>query len=188
MVSELTTESSVRPLFLQLHLSSILDLGSTFVLPSCLMSFQQDAARSLGRGDQAPMGPNPAYPQSSGPQYPPSNFQYPASDYPSLDTDMNMNDPFSHTQSITSQLQEAVGGAPQRNGDVNAISVDTNGSVTAGMGPPQTPHQGGFSPTGQRASIDETPDSATTAEDANKRRRSKVSRACDECRRKKVES
>lgn len=150
------------------------------------MSFKQEAARSLGPSDQSSMGPSPPYPQSTQPQFPPSNFPYSTSDYPSLDTDLNMADPF--PSSITSQLQEAAAGASQRNGDVNAISVNTNGSVAAGMGPPQTPQQSSFSPTGPRTSVDETPDSANAVEDSNKRRRSKVSRACDECRRKKVDT
>ena len=97
-----------------------------------------------------------------------------------------MPDHFSTQQSMTGQLQHAAAAESHSNGEMAPLNVNTDGSVPAGMGPPQTPQQPGFSPSGPRASMDDTPDSATPVEETNKRRRSKVSRACDECRRKKV--
>lgn len=143
-------------------------------------------ARPGDGGDQPDLGPNQPYPSAGQPQFPQPQYPYhTTSEYPSLDQDLSMSDTYGAPtqQNIASQLQEAAANAP-RNGDVNAMSVNTNGAASAGMAPPQTPHQTGFSPTGGRASVDETPDPAEAT--SSKRKRSKVSRACDECRRKKV--
>jgi hypothetical protein len=142
-------------------------------------------ARPGDRGDQPDLGPNQNYPPAGQPQFPPAQYPYHPSEYPSLDQDLNMADTYGQPvqPSIATQLQEAAGVAPG-NGDMNSMSVNTNGASSAGMAPPQTPHQASFSPGGQRESVDETPD--TVEAGGSKRKRSKVSRACDECRRKKV--
>lgn len=141
------------------------------------------------RGDQPEIGPDQAYtPTPAQPQFPPAHYQFHAtSEYPSLDQDMNMSDTYGQSvqQNIAGQLQDATANAP-RNGDVNEISVNTNGATSAGMAPPQTPHQSSFSPGGGDTNVDETPDAGEAH--MNPRKRSKVSRACDECRRKKVGS
>ena len=130
-------------------------------------------ARPTEPGDQPELGPNQPYPPPGGPQFPPAQYPYhPTSQYPNLDQDLNMADTYGQ-QNIASQLQEAAANAP-RNGGMNVMNVDTNGSAPAGMAPPDTPHQGTFSPAGGRASVDETADAAEHGD--SKRKRSKVSR------------
>jgi len=82
------------------------------------------------------------------------------------------------------QLEDS-GMAVSRSSQVHAMNVSTNGSSAAGMAPPQTPHQQSFASPGHRASTDDVAEGTAVGESA-KRKRSKVSRACDECRRKKV--
>ncbi|RMZ77202.1 hypothetical protein DV738_g4481, partial [Chaetothyriales sp. CBS 135597] len=120
-----------------------------------------------------------SYPQASQPP-----FQFSSSVYPSLDPELNMADTFQQT--ISSHLQDAARAAGHRNGDLAAITVAGNAPGAAGMGPPRAPHQQSFSPTEHRTSLDETGEGAPGVDGTNKRRRSKVSRACDECRRKKI--
>jgi hypothetical protein len=140
------------------------------------------------QGDQPELAPNPSYAPNAGqPHFPPTHYAFNApSEYPSLDQDMNMPDTYqSVPQNLTGQLQDTAANAPQ-NGNVNDMTVNTNGATPAGMAPPQTPHQTTFSPAEGAPPIDETPDAGDAG--TNPRKRSKVSRACDECRRKKVGS
>jgi hypothetical protein len=141
------------------------------------------------QGDQPELAPNPSFPANAGqPHYPPPHYGFNApSDYPSLDPDMNMPDTYqSVPQTLAGQLQDAAANAPQ-NGNVPDMTVNTNGATPAGMAPPpQTPHQTTFSPTEGAPPIEETADTGDAS--TNPRKRSKVSRACDECRRKKAGS
>jgi hypothetical protein len=76
---------------------------------------------------------------------------------------------------------------------MNAMDVDTNGAAAASvvdpaMAPPQTPSQPMFPPAGSRPSLDASIDAGREPQTGDKRKRSKASRACDQCRRKKVPS
>ena len=140
-----------------------------------------------GPGERGDLGPNQSYPPAGQPQFPPSQYPYhTTSEYPNLDEDLKMATAYGQPvqQNIASQLQEAAAAGAPRNGDSNAMAVDTNGLASAGMAPPHTPHQTSFSPAGGRASVDETAEAAEGGD--SKRKRSKVSRACDQCRKKKV--
>lgn len=75
---------------------------------------------------------------------------------------------------------------------MNSLSMDANGTSPAAaasdatMAPPQTPGQPAIVPAAQRGSVDELSDPGQTPQTGDKRKRVKASRACDECRRKKV--
>jgi len=97
------------------------------------------------------------------------NPNYGMSSYP-----RDLGDP---TASINHPATDHLGGiTAASNGTVSGAGAD------ASMAPPQTPNQASFIPA--RDSVDES--SEHMANTGDKRKRSKTSRACDECRRKKV--
>lgn len=135
------------------------------------MEFSEDpelAPRTNYSPDPAAQYPQPSYAFSRG-----------SSNY-SVDPDMSMVE--TYTRSLS--------------GNMNAVAQSSNGHTQArdlnvtppnpAMAPPRTPqHQSFPSPPGQRPSLDGSQD-MIIIHDGTRRKRSKVSRACDECRRKKV--
>lgn len=92
-------------------------------------------------------------------------------------------------QSYTQQLHDAsstvkMDVSPSQNNFAISTNGAGNGVATdPAMAPPQTPNAQAFGATASRSNIDDPSDTPMTGD---KRKRSKVSRACDECRRKKV--
>ena len=135
-------------------------------------------------GDHAALGESQMFPNGAQQHYPPPHH-YPTA-YPPLDHDITMDDSFAPARSRNGieDLQNAAAAAT--NSAQHSITVNTNGasSEQVAMAPPHTPtfNQPSPPPTESRPSLDFTAD----RQGSLKRKRSKVSRACDECRRKKV--
>lgn len=140
-------------------------------------------ARPSEQGDRPELGSSAQFSNGTSQTQFASGQHHPyyGTEYPPLDNDIAMAEPFSQSnqQNALDELQSAA--AAVRNNS-HAISVNTNGSTSVSMGPPHTPHQQSPRGSGDRPSVDFTPD----GQGGLKRKRSKVSRACDECRRKKV--
>ena len=144
-------------------------------------------SRQMGQGDQPDLGPNAPFAPHVQSQYPSTQLYQPQSEYPALDhQDLNMADQYPQPvqQNISQQFQDPAPVAPPRNGNTQGMAPTSAPDGMTGMAPPQTPQQPPFSPGGPRPSIDEASEAAEAS--GMKRKRSKVSRACDECRRKKV--
>ena len=146
---------------------------------SSLYNFQR-TSRSLRLGDHTTMDPNSGAPF-------PGAAQVTQSQYPDIDNDdFNMHDhyPTAALQgNIADELVDAVGD-PSVDGQLEMSNHTKFDHNPPGMAPPQTPHQQAFPPAAPPQSIDDTQHMG----DGSKRKRSKVSRACDECRRKKVQN
>ena len=143
--------------------------------------------RNSGSRDQPGDPPASSY-------YAPSPSQFPQSQYPvPTDSELNMSSNYSLPASYAQQLHEAASSkqspsptqpeypAIPTNGASHVIPTDP-----AMAPPPQTPNSQSFSAPVPHSSIDESADLTQTPQTGDKRKRSKVSRACDECRRKKV--
>lgn len=141
-------------------------------------------ARPSEQGDRSELGPGAPFSNGTAPsQFAPSQHHpYYGTEYPSpLDHEMTMAEPFSQSNQ-TNALEELQNAAAAVRNNSHAMSVNTNGSTSTAMGPPHTPRQTSPPAGDSRQSVDFTPD----GQGGLKRKRSKVSRACDECRRKKV--
>ncbi|KIV91970.1 hypothetical protein PV10_06455 [Exophiala mesophila] len=143
--------------------------------------------RNSGSRDQPGDPPASSY-------YAPSPSQFPQSQYPvPTDSELNMSSNYSLPASYAQQLHEAASSkqspsptqpeypAIPTNGASHVIPTDP-----AMAPPPQTPNSQSFSAPVPHSSIDESADLTQTPQTGDKRKRSKVSRACDECRRKKI--
>jgi hypothetical protein len=128
---------------------------------------------------------------------PTSNFagsgasQFGSSYYP-IDSELtNMSASYS-LPNYARQMEEATSSVDKMDHTtMNNIPMDTNGAtgssvVDPAMAPPETPHQQSFMPSGSRPSLDASAETPQDPQTGDKRKRSTASRACDECRRKKV--
>ena len=122
---------------------------------------------------------------SSGPS------QFGSSYYP-IDTELTNMSASYNLPTYARQMEEAAASVEKiDHGNMNNMSMDTNGGVASSvvdpaMAPPQTPNQPSFMRNGSRPSLDASVETGQDPHTGDKRKRSKASRACDECRRKKV--
>lgn len=104
------------------------------------------------------------------------------------DEDLHMANTLSHDMhhNLGAQLTNAAA-MSNGHGHTQDMAIDPSGVGAPGMAPPpQTPTQPSLGgPPTQQPSTDITQEIGPTP-DSTRRKRSKVSRACDECRRKKV--
>ena len=145
---------------------------------------KQKMSNTLDLQDESDMGPNNNYQPNYPAQYPQaaSSFSRSSGNF-AVDQGMSMVENFTH--GIQPNLNQMDSTLQESNGHAQGHGMSISTSNAPGMAPPQTPLQSFSSPTGPRVSMDSSQD-LTNAGEASKRKRSKVSRACDECRRKKV--
>jgi hypothetical protein len=135
-------------------------------------------ARSLNGRDQSSDDPISSFAAPGTSHFDSNAFSFP------IDTQLAMNPNYGMssyprdlgdpTASINHPVTDHLGGiTAASNGSVSGAGADVS------MAPPQNPNQASFIPT--RESVDESSEHT-----GDKRKRSKTSRACDECRRKKV--
>ncbi|KAK5046483.1 hypothetical protein LTR84_008286 [Exophiala bonariae] len=143
--------------------------------------------RSLSSRDQSTDRPNDTFPSTTSSQF--THSQYPLYP-PPIDAELTMSSNYpAMPQSYTQQLHDAsnddkMDASPSQ----NTFAVNTNGAgngvaTDPAMAPPQTPNAQALVTTASRSMVEDPSDTPMTGD---KRKRSKVSRACDECRRKKV--
>ena len=118
--------------------------------------------------------------------------QFSSSYYP-IDTELTNPSSSYNLPPYGRQLEEAANSVDKLgHGNMSNMPMDTNGAsssvVDPAMAPPQTSGQTSFLPSGDRPSLDASAEMAQDPQAGDKRKRSKASRACDECRRKKVRS
>ncbi|KIW15776.1 hypothetical protein PV08_05826 [Exophiala spinifera] len=135
-------------------------------------------ARSIHGRDQSGDDPTSSFAGPTGSQFDASSFNFP------IDTQLAAMNPNYGMSTYPRDLDDptaslAHSGAEQ----LNTLAAASNGA-DASMAPPQTPNQASFMPA--RKSVDDLSDAMQTPQTGDKRKRSKTSRACDECRRKKV--
>ncbi|OCT53243.1 hypothetical protein CLCR_11396 [Cladophialophora carrionii] len=117
--------------------------------------------------------------------------QFGSSYYP-IDTELTNPSASYNLPTYARQLEDAATSEEKiEHGNMNNIPIDANGAAPSSvldpaMAPPQTPSQPAFMPTGGRSSLDASAETPQEPQTGDKRKRSKASRACDECRRKKV--
>ncbi|KAH0843560.1 hypothetical protein AYO21_10577 [Fonsecaea monophora] len=114
------------------------------------------------------------------------------SSYYPIDTELTSMSPNYSMPPYARPMEEGVSSVDKINheGVNNGIPLGPNGAAASSvtdpaMAPPQTPHQATF-PVGARSSMDASSETPQDPQTGDKRKRSKASRACDECRRKKV--
>jgi hypothetical protein len=114
------------------------------------------------------------------------------SPYYPIDTELTNPSASYNLPNYARQMEDAAASdAKMEHENMNNIPMDANGGATSSvldpaMAPPQTPSQPAFMPTGGRSSLDASGETPQEPQTGDKRKRSKASRACDECRRKKV--
>jgi len=142
--------------------------------------------RNLTTHDQAGDRPEVKFPSGTSSQFTQSQYPFP------IDAELTMSSNYpALPQTYTQQLHDAANSAnmptsPSQNNFAIAANGAGNGVATdPAMAPPQTPNQQSFVATASR-NVDDPSDMSQTPMTGDKRKRSKVSRACDECRRKKV--
>ncbi len=117
--------------------------------------------------------------------------QYGQSYYP-IDTELTSGAANFNLPPYARQMEDVASSADKmEHGSLNDMPMDTNGSapssvVDPSMAPPQTSGQPSYLPRGSRPSLDASGETPQDPQAGDKRKRSKASRACDECRRKKV--
>ena len=120
----------------------------------------------------------------------PGPSQFGSSYYP-IDTELTSMSASYNMPGYVRQMEEVAASVNKMDhGSMNNMPMDTNGAASASvvdpaMAPPQTPGQPAFMPSG-RQSLDASAETSQDPQAGDKRKRSKASRACDECRRKKV--
>jgi len=140
--------------------------------------------RSVSGRDQSGDDPNTILPSSVTSRFTQSQYAFP------IDAELTS---YPMPQSYARQLEEAATTVDQPgSGSLSSLPMNPNGGTSSvtpdpGMAPPQTPTQP-FVPTAPRAGSDNASDLGQGPQTGDKRKRSKTSRACDECRRKKVTS
>ncbi|KIW45041.1 uncharacterized protein PV06_03462 [Exophiala oligosperma] len=135
-------------------------------------------ARSINGRDQSGDDPASSFAGPANSQFDASSFNFP------IDTQLAAMNPNYGMSTYPRDLDDptaslAHSGAAQ----LNSLATPSNGA-DASMAPPQTPNQASFMST--RKSVDGLSDAMQIPLTGDKRKRSKTSRACDECRRKKV--
>ncbi|KAJ9607083.1 hypothetical protein H2200_008155 [Cladophialophora chaetospira] len=113
------------------------------------------------------------------------------SNYYPIDTELTNPSASYNLPPYARQIEEAASSVDKMgHGNMNNMPMDTNGAsssmVDPAMAPPQTSGQPSFLPSGGRPSLDASAETGQDPQAGDKRKRSKASRACDECRRKKV--
>ncbi|KIY00406.1 uncharacterized protein Z520_04091 [Fonsecaea multimorphosa CBS 102226] len=116
-----------------------------------------------------------------------------ASSYYPIDTELTSMSPNYPMPAYARPMEEGVASVDKINHGAmnNNLSMGPNGAAASpatdpAMAPPQTPNQPTVPPGGARSSIDAASEAPQDPQTGDKRKRSKASRACDECRRKKV--
>ncbi|KAL2441120.1 hypothetical protein ABEF95_012261 [Exophiala dermatitidis] len=147
-------------------------------------------SESMDGRDQSDDGPKANYPVPGA-----SSSQYSQPSYPfPIDAELTMP-PHYPVPQYARQLEDAVpNGNAIDNGSVSdpnlnhqgADSKETTTDPALGMPYPSNQPPPSFAPPPTRANIDESPVQTQSPQAGDKRKRSKTSRACDECRRKKV--
>lgn len=135
-------------------------------------------ARSINGRDQSGDDPASSFAAPANSQFDASSFNFP------IDTQLAAMNPNYGMSTYPRDLDDptaslAHSGAAQ----LSSLATPSNGA-DASMAPPQTPNQASFMST--RKSVDGLSDAMQIPLTGDKRKRSKTSRACDECRRKKV--
>lgn len=131
--------------------------------------------------EEPDLAPSRNYSPDPAPQYPQPSYAFSrgSSNY-GVDHDMSMVE--TYTRGLSGNMSAM---AQSSNGHAQSRVLNVT-PPNPGMAPPRTPqHQSFPSPPGQRGSLDGSQD-MIIMHDGTRRKRSKVSRACDECRRKKV--
>lgn len=143
--------------------------------------------RNLNAHDQSGDRPDVNFPSATSSQFTQSQYPFP------IDTELTMSSNYpALPQTYTQQLHDAANSAKMPTSpSQNNFAINTNGAgngvaTDPAMAPPQTPNQQSFVATASRPNVDDPSDMSQTPMTGDKRKRSKVSRACDECRRKKV--
>jgi hypothetical protein len=145
---------------------------------------EQKMANIVDLPDDSDIAPTHHFVQTQSAHYPQANYPFPRGNGNfAAEQDIQMAQELSH------DMQQGVGEAgptsvPRNDahGQTQAMDMSTT-PMGPGMGPPH--NRQSFSGNPQSA-VEGTPDQNMTGD--GKRKRSKVSRACDECRRKKVQS
>ncbi|KIW96215.1 uncharacterized protein Z519_03283 [Cladophialophora bantiana CBS 173.52] len=141
-------------------------------------------AGAAGGRDQPSNDPTSSFAGSA-----PSHFPSP---YYPIDTELTSISPNYSMPPYARPMEEGVTSVDKINhGAMNNLPMGPNGAAASSapdpaMAPPQTPNQPTFASAGTRASVDTSSETPQEAQTGDKRKRSKASRACDECRRKKV--
>ena len=153
-------------------------------------------AANNGQDHQRPLNPHHSYPPQGQPQFqqPQQPFTY-SQPYPPLQPPLNpalnddqiaqLQDFGRHNESnFGPQVEENAQNGRARNGE-SPLDIDTHVPPVSGVAMPhQQLNLQNFPPPTPRGSMDMTPDSATPGDKSKPK--PKASRACDECRRKKV--
>ncbi|KAI1611641.1 hypothetical protein EDD36DRAFT_295320 [Exophiala viscosa] len=140
--------------------------------------------RSVSSRDQSGDDPNSTFAAPGPSHFDPSSYSFP------IDTQLTMESNYT-LQPFARQLGEAASSVEHAAAQLTNLPAASNGGASGtttdpAMAPPQTSGQVSFMPTPTRRSVDDSSDPAHTPQTGDKRKRSKTSRACDECRRKKV--
>ncbi|KIW24786.1 uncharacterized protein PV07_10478 [Cladophialophora immunda] len=116
-----------------------------------------------------------------------------ASSYYPIDTELTSMSPNYPMPPYARPMEEGVAsidkinhGTMNNNLPMGPNGVAASSATDPAMAPPQTPNQPTFPSAGPRSSIDASSETLQDPQTGGKRKRSKASRACDECRRKKV--
>jgi hypothetical protein len=121
----------------------------------------------------------------------PSTSQYPPTQYTfAMETDL-MSANYGLPNSYTRQLADTAASHNPLNAPQDDLTHGANGSTASGpapvdaaMAPPQTPTQQSYIAAAAQNAVNASTDSSQTPQKGSKRE--KATRACDECRRKKV--
>ena len=149
----------------------------------------QSVAPSVDHQEAADPAPNDTYPSRNTAQMAQGGYYDPQAHHDfTREEELQMADTLQHgLQHNIAAHTDAAGSLNNGQPHSHMPGLVPAGALPQGMAPPpQTPHQAsiGGAPV-QRPSIDSATDTNYTG-DNRPRKRSKVSRACDECRRKKV--
>ena len=135
-------------------------------------------ARSINGRDQSGDDPASSFAAPTNSQFDASSFNFP------IDTQLAAMNPNYGMSTYSRDLDDSTASlAHSSAAQLSSLEPPSNGADES-MAPPQTPNQASFMPT--RKSVDDLSDAMQTPQTGDKRKRSKTSRACDECRRKKV--
>ena len=126
------------------------------------------------------------YSEAEGASYAgPIAYDYPAdtSEYIAIDHNLEASTNYGTGEKLLRDSLDGSTALPDQNG--HDVGLSANGAVNAHFEPITTQDGAGLNAPAKRKSPDDQLESAFAAGDS-KRKRSKVSRACDQCRRKKV--
>lgn len=168
---------------LKLTLTIIPSSGTTALSFWVSSAFTKVMAGPAGGRDQTSNDPTGNFAASAASQFGPSYYP--------IDTELTNMSANYNLASYGRPMEEASSAVEKMDPNMNNMAIDTNGGATSSvvdpaMAPPQTPGQAAFPATASRASLDASSETPQDPQTGDKRKRSKASRACDECRRKKV--